>query len=55
MLRDYKEKLLLLPVIFVVGGGIKFVWPSSFGFAERRLLALFGYSFPPCIVVFHLL
>jgi hypothetical protein len=31
-----------------------FVWLSSFGFVERRLLFL-GYSFPPCVRVYHLL
>jgi hypothetical protein len=55
MLRDIKE-MLLLPVIFVVRGGIMFVWLSSFGFVERLLSCFFlGYSFPPCIGVFHLL
>ena len=41
MLRDIKEKWLLLPVIFVVRGGIMFVWLSSFGFVERSLLSCF--------------
>ena len=40
MLRDIKE-MLLLPVIFVVRGGIMFVWLSSFGFVERLLLCFF--------------
>ena len=41
MLRDIKEKRLLLPVIFVVRGGIKFVWLSSFRFVERSLSCFF--------------
>ena len=41
MLRDIKEKLLLLPVIFVVRGRIIFVWLSSFGFVERLLSCFF--------------
>jgi hypothetical protein len=41
MLIDIKEKWLLLPVIFVVRGGIMFVWLSSLGFVERRLLSCF--------------
>jgi hypothetical protein len=35
MLRDINDQWLLLPVI-VVRGGIVFVWPSTFGFVERR-------------------
>jgi hypothetical protein len=30
MFKDIKEKLLLLPFIFVVRGGIMFVWLSFF-------------------------
>ena len=41
ILRDIKEKSLLLPVIFVVRGGIIFVWLSSFRFVERRLYSFF--------------
>jgi hypothetical protein len=41
MLRGIKEMGLLLPVIFVVRGGIMFVWLSSFGFVERLLLSCF--------------
>jgi len=41
MLRDIKEKWLLLPVIFVVGGGIMFMWLSSFGIVERLLSCFF--------------
>ena len=41
MLRNIKEKSLLLPVIFVVKGGIMFVCLSSFGFVERLLSCLF--------------
>jgi len=40
LLRDIKEKCLLLPVILVIGGGIMFVWLSSFGFVERLLSGL---------------
>ena len=54
MLRDIKEKWLLLPVIFVVRGRIMFVWLSSFGFVERLLSCFFlGCSFPSCVGVFH--
>ena len=56
MLRDIKEKYPLPPVIFVVRGGIMFVWLSSFGFVERLLSCFFvGCSFPPCVGVCHLL
>ena len=37
MLRHMKEKSLLLPVIFVVRGGIMVVWLSSFGFEDYVL------------------
>ena len=57
MLRDIKDLWLLLPIIFVLRVAITFVWLSSFGFVERRLLSCFflGCSFPPCVGVFHLL
>jgi hypothetical protein len=45
ILRDIKEKLLLLPVIFVVRVGILFMWLSSFRFVERYFLA-FSRVFP---------
>jgi hypothetical protein len=33
-----------------------FAWISSFGFVERNPKVLFlGCSFPPCVVIFHLL
>jgi len=34
-----------------------FMWLSSFGFVESRLLSCFflGCTFPPCVGVFHLL
>jgi hypothetical protein len=58
MLRDVKEKWLLLPDIFVVRAGIMFVWLSSFGFIERFFfLAFFRVYFPsflwsfPCIIL----
>ena len=42
MLKDIKEKCLLLPVIFVVRGGIMFVWLSFFfGVVERSLSCFF--------------
>jgi hypothetical protein len=41
MLRDIMEISLLLPIIFVVRGGIMFVWVLSFEFFERRLLSWF--------------
>jgi hypothetical protein len=56
MLRKIKEKSLLLPVIFVVKDKIMCVLLSSFWFVERLLSCFFwGYSFPPCVGVFHLL
>jgi hypothetical protein len=39
MLRHIKDQCLLLHVIFVVRGGIMFVWFSSFGFVVRRLIS----------------
>jgi len=52
MLRDIKEKQLLLLVIFIVRGGIIFVWLSSFRFVVRRLISccFFGAVF---ILVFE--
>jgi hypothetical protein len=41
MLRDILEKRLLLPVTFIVRGGIMFVWLFSFGFLERLLSCFF--------------
>jgi hypothetical protein len=41
MLRNIKEKWLLLPDIFVIKGGIMLVWLSSFGFVERLLSCFF--------------
>ena len=41
ILRDIKEKSLLLPVIFVVRVGILFLWLSSFMFVERLLSCFF--------------
>jgi hypothetical protein len=41
ILRDIKEKQLLLPVIFVVRVGILFKWLSSFRFVERLLFCFF--------------
>jgi hypothetical protein len=38
MLRDIKEKLLLLPVIFVVRGVILLVWLSSLGLLKDYFL-----------------
>ena len=43
ILRDNKEKYLLLPVIFVVRVGILFLWISSFRFVEG-LLSCFFYG-----------
>ena len=41
ILRDIKEKQLLLPVIFVVRVGILFLWISSFRFVEGLLSCFF--------------
>jgi hypothetical protein len=41
VLRDIKEKSLLLPVIFVVRVGILFMWLASFRFVERSLSCFF--------------
>ena len=41
LLREIKDKSLLLPVIFVVKGGIMFVWLSSFVFVETLSLCFF--------------
>ena len=40
-LRDTKEKGLLLRVVFVIRGGIMFVWLSAFGFVERLFSCFF--------------
>jgi hypothetical protein len=50
ILRDIKEKSVLLPVIFVVRGRILFMWLSSFRFAER-LLSCFSLSVVPLLVL----
>jgi hypothetical protein len=44
ILRDIKEKLLLLPIIFVVRVGILFMWLSSFRCVER-LLSCFSRAY----------
>ena len=41
ILRDIKEKFLLLPVIFVLSVGILFLWLSSFRFVEGLLSCFF--------------
>ena len=41
MLREIKEKELLLPVIFVFKVGILFLWLSSFNFVEGLLSCFF--------------
>jgi hypothetical protein len=41
ILRDIKEKQLLLPVIFDVTFGVLFLWLSSFRFIEGLLLFFF--------------
>jgi hypothetical protein len=41
ILRDIKEKSLLLSVIFVVRVGILFMWLSSLGFLKDYFLAFF--------------
>ena len=51
LLRDIKEKWLLLPVIFVVRGRIMFVWV----YWKITFLLFLGHSFPSCVGVFHLL
>ena len=58
MLRDIKDKLLLLPNICIVRCGIMFVWWSSFGFVERILISCLSrvsflslcWSFPSIIL-----
>jgi hypothetical protein len=46
---------LLLPFIFVVRGGILFLWLSSFRFIEGLLSCFFlGFNFHPCVGVFPL-
>ena len=42
ILRDLRDQWLLLPVIFIVRGGIMFVCFSSFGFVVRRLISWFS-------------
>jgi hypothetical protein len=41
ILRDIKEKSLLLPVIFVVRGRVMFMWLSSFLFIKRILFSCY--------------
>jgi hypothetical protein len=56
ILRDIKEKPLLLPVTFVVRVEILFLWLSSFRFVEGLLSCFFlGCNFCPCVGVFPLL
>ena len=56
MLREIKEKQLLLPVIFVVKVGILFLWLSYFRFVEGLLSCFFlRCSFHLCVGVFPLL
>jgi len=58
VLRDIKETWLSLYAIFVVGGGIMFVWLYPLGFVARRLVISWFFlvcCFLPCVGVFHLL
>ena len=56
ILRDIKEKSLLLPVIFVARVGILFMWLSSLGLLNDYFLGFFlKVSFPLCVEVFPLL
>jgi hypothetical protein len=56
ILRDIKEKSLLLSVIFVVRVGILFLWLSSLSLLKDYFFFLFlEISFPLCAGVFPLL
>ena len=48
LLRDIKEKWLLLPVIFVVRGRNMFLWLSSLGLLKDYFLDFLESSFPLC-------
>jgi hypothetical protein len=54
MLREIKEKLLLLPVIFVVKVGILFLWLSPFRFVEGLLYCFFQGAVSILVLVFSL-
>ena len=54
MLREIKEKQLLLPVIFVVKVGILFLWLSSFWFVEGLLSCFFQGVVSILVLVFSL-
>jgi hypothetical protein len=57
ILRNSKEKLLLLPGFLFLRVAILFMWLYSFSFVERLpFFSLFlEGSFPPCVGVFPLL
>jgi hypothetical protein len=56
MLRDIGHQWLLVPVIFVVRGGIIFVFLFFWVFCENtNFLLCLGCSFPPCVGFFLLL
>ena len=54
MLREIKEKQLLLPVIFVVKVGILFLWLSYFRFVEGLLSCFFSGVVSIYVLVFSL-
>jgi hypothetical protein len=51
MLTDIRDQQFLLPVIFVVRGGIMFVCFSSFGFAVTILILCFHVSIVSLLVL----
>ena len=55
ILRDIKEKSLLLPVIFVARVRILFMCLSSFGLLNGTFLLFLELSFSLCVEVFPLL
>ena len=54
ILRDIKEKSLLLSVIFVVRIGILFMWLSSFRFVERLLSCFYSSVVSLLVLEFYL-
>ena len=52
ILRDIKERKLLLPFIFVVRVGILFLWLSSFWFVEGLLSCFFKGVVSVLVLVF---
>ena len=54
ILRDIKDRRLLVPVIFGFVGGFMCLWFSPFGFVVSGLLCFLWCGYLPCVGIFLL-